>query len=73
MYRHDKVRETIEQAQHALRALFDHFMAAPLDLPEGWQEEARGSDIRRARVIADYIAGMTDRFALIEWERLCRT
>ena len=73
MYRHDKVNQKTAQVQQVLRALFDHFMAAPLDLPEGWQEEARGSDIRRARVIADYIAGMTDRFALIEWERLCRT
>jgi dGTPase len=73
MYRHQKVRHKIEEAQEAVRALFRHFMASPGDLPEGWRKESDDVDSREpARLVADYIAGMPDRFALIEWERLCR-
>ena len=55
--------------------LFHAFMRKYTLMPDNWQklvEEAGGqtSDRARARVVADYIAGMTDRFALREHERL---
>ena len=55
--------------------LFDLFMAEPNTLPVDWQVyDAKPlvdlTDAPRARVIADYIASMTDRYAIIEHERL---
>ncbi|MDG2287057.1 MAG: hypothetical protein P8N43_16250 [Alphaproteobacteria bacterium] len=46
-------------------------MAEPNCLPETWQDEdVLGDEHRRARVVADYIAGMTDRYAVLEHKRL---
>ena len=48
--------------------LFDIFLADPGVLPDEWRRAAEeaGSQALRARIVADYIAGMTDRFALEE-------
>ena len=54
-----------------LRDLFTHFFAAPELMPAEWGEGLDGADeARRARRIADYIAGMTDRYAAAEHARL---
>jgi dGTPase len=53
-------------AERVVRDLFRHFMATPADLPAEWGEGIDMTDARRARRVADYIAGMTDRYALIE-------
>lgn len=72
LYRHPKVEKMSEEAKQVIRDLFDGFMRAPELLPEevqkniGQQEDEQG----KARVIADYIAGMTDRFAFAEVERI---
>ena len=51
--------------------LFDLFMNEPNCLPKEWQvNEKLQDEISRARLVADYIAGMTDRYALLEHERL---
>jgi len=71
MYRHYRVNRMTSKARRVVRDLFDLFMAEPECLPEEWQERCRGRDANeRARLICDYIAGMTDRYALDEHRRL---
>jgi dGTPase len=70
MYRHDRVMRVMGEAEGVLRDLFAHFTATPADLPAEWGEDFASLDeAARARRIADYIAGMTDRYALIEHAR----
>jgi len=72
MYRHSTVSEMRVMSDRVVRELFDIFMDAPALLPDGWQSQVQTGDVQhRARTIADYIAGMTDRFALTEHRRLC--
>src|SRR5215475_3730085 len=67
MYRHDRVVRVMADAERVVRDLFGHYMATPSDLPEEWGEGIGATDDEgRARRIADYIAGMTDRYALVE-------
>ena len=57
-----------------VRDLFDLFVSEPECLPGDWR--ARCNDVKsreKARVVADYIAGMTDRFAFLEHQRLFNT
>lgn len=71
MYRHYRVNRTRSQARRILREMFNLFMAEPDVLPGDWAEEVRASDeARGARLICDYIAGMTDRYAIEEHRRL---
>ena len=71
MYRHWKVNRSRSQAKRVLRALFDLLLAEPELLPAGWQLGADGPrGPRTARRICDYIAGMTDDFAIQEHRRL---
>lgn len=68
MYRHYKVRRMRTKASVVVRELFDIFVGDPDVMPDEWRESAAWaeSDKHRARIVADYIAGMTDRFALQE-------
>ncbi|OYX35147.1 MAG: deoxyguanosinetriphosphate triphosphohydrolase [Caulobacterales bacterium 32-69-10] len=71
MYRHFRVNRTRSQARRILREMFDLFMAEPDVLPGGWSIEAASRQgPERARTVCDYIAGMTDRFAIEEHRRL---
>lgn len=72
MYRAPSVVAMRERVTHVVEELFAHFQAVPSDLPAEWRAEieAANSDTRLARLVADYIAGMTDRFALQEHTRL---
>jgi dGTPase len=71
MYRHEKVEEIMERARRVVRALFDAYMHDPRLLPQNWREEAEPSDTPRyARQVCDFIAGMTDRYALEQHKRL---
>ena len=55
------------------RDLFERFMGEPETMPEEWQDDLPSDDERRlARRVADYIAGMTDRYAILE-HRACLT
>ncbi len=69
LYRHPRVMETTGQAQEVVRELHACYRAAPAEMQSGF---AARPDTPRA--VADYIAGMTDRFAMREHERLtgCR-
>jgi dGTPase len=66
MYRAPSVVEMRRQVTTAVEELFPLYMARPDLLPEEWQSDVAmaGNETARARLVADYIAGMTDRFAL---------
>jgi dGTPase len=70
MYRHARVMAVMEQAEGVVRDLFAHFVSHPADLPAEWRESIDLADEgARARRVGDYIAGMTDRYALVEHAR----
>ncbi len=72
MYRHPTVKSMQDKARERVRALFDQYMSKPLQMPDEFSARAAQGDTSvKARVVADYIAGMTDRFAIAEYERLC--
>ncbi len=71
MYRHFRVNRTRSQARRILAELFRLFVDEPGVLPTEWFERVQGRDqAGRARLVCDYIAGMTDRFAIEEHRKL---
>jgi len=72
MYRHWKVRRMRRKAALIVTEMFEIFMDDPGMLPDdGWQRWAlNGDEEQKAQVISDYIAGMTDRYALQEYQKL---
>ena len=71
MYREARVMRVMDQAAGVVHDLFARYSAQPHDLPEEWREELdRLDEAACARRIADFIAGMTDRFALAEHQRI---
>jgi len=71
MYRHYRVSRMAAKARRIVGDLYTLFSAEPLCLPTEWRLQTRGPDAAEtARTVADYIAGMTDRFALDEHFRL---
>jgi dGTPase len=73
MYRHSRVNRMSSKARRVVRELFQLFLAEPECLPGEWRALTRASTSETARIIADYLAGMTDRFALDEHRRLFDT
>ena len=69
LYRHYRVNRMTSKARRVLTELFDAFMSDPALLPPDYRT-ADGERSRQARRIADYIAGMTDRYAMSEHRRL---
>ena len=63
MYRHERVEEIMARARRVMHDLFDAYMNDPKLLPAGWQDG-------RPRQVCDFIAGMTDRYALDQHKRL---
>jgi dGTPase len=71
MYRHARIKRVMNEAANVVRELFLRYTAHPDDLPAEWSAGLRAlDDAGRARRIADFIAGMTDRYALAEHARL---
>jgi dGTPase len=71
MYRHRRVMQVMDQAAGVIRDLYARYTEKPADLPVEWQEGlSRLDEAARARRVADFIAGMTDRYALAEHGRL---
>ncbi len=76
LYRHPQVVDTTQTAQQVVRELFAAYMADPAQMPQAHISRFDGLDVSHSpsakpeRVVADYIAGMTDRFAAKEHERL---
>jgi dGTPase len=65
LYRHPRVVQTTDLAQRVVRELFDAYVSIPSEMPPDFA----GRDDRH-RAVADYVAGMTDRFALREHRRM---
>jgi dGTPase len=71
MYRHHRVNQMTSRARDVVRNLFELYMNHPQHLPQGWRQYCDAANqAATARVVGDYIAGMTDRFALDERQRL---
>ena len=71
MYRHPRVMGTMNQAKEVVTELFSAFSAEPSLLPQDWTRRCGGpGDAVTGGVVRDYIAGMTDRFALSEYGRI---
>jgi dGTPase len=67
MYRHAVVLPVWTNAKKIVRGLFEKFFAEPEAMTDEWAQAARPCDAAgRARVVSDYIAGMTDRYALAQ-------
>jgi len=75
LYNHPKVRQVMDEAIDTLKRLFEAYLQDPSRLPPEHQAlvqraNSDGGPAARARVVADYVAGMTDRFAYGEKSRL---
>ena len=75
VYRHQRVLRMTTKAKRVVRELFAAFMDEPRLMPEEYRDTAQRAEQRngvsgRARTVADYIAGMTDRYAIVEYGRL---
>ncbi|MDH5408459.1 MAG: deoxyguanosinetriphosphate triphosphohydrolase [Gammaproteobacteria bacterium] len=75
LYRHYRVHRMTSKASRIISALFDAFINDTGLMPHDYQQTAKSyaddlGDSGRARAVADYIAGMTDRFAITEYERV---
>ena len=71
VYRHPRIEEIMSRARRVVRDLFHSHMNDPKLLPADWRDGlADLSEARHARHICDFIAGMTDRYALESHKRL---
>ena len=74
LYQHYKVRRMTSKARRVVRDLFDAFFNDPGLMPDEHEARTRLDLVKgpagRARAVADYIAGMTDRYAILEHSRL---
>ncbi|MDB4212340.1 deoxyguanosinetriphosphate triphosphohydrolase [Ascidiaceihabitans sp.] len=71
MYRAPAVMAKRAEVTTVIRELFPLFLNDPSQLPSNWHEELQGADKTAiARRVCDYISGMTDRYALLEYERI---
>ncbi len=75
MYRAPAVVEMRARVTQVVDELFPYYLADPSELPRQWRHdvEAAGDETGLARIVCDYVAGMTDRFAIQEHERLIGT
>jgi dGTPase len=71
VYRHPRINRIMDGAGEIVRNLFSRYMAEDAALPEAWAARVRGLDpAARAHTVADFVAGMTDRYAVGEHQRL---
>ena len=71
MYKHYKVNRMSSKARRVVAELFEFFLAEPECLPTEWRDQVDTSDQHQAaRITADYIAGMTDRYALNAYHQI---
>jgi len=76
LYQHELVKRATDSSVHVLKELFHVFLDDPRRLPSQYQDKLRAAGdakLDQARIIADYVAGMTDRYALREHARLTAT
>src|SRR5882724_8226033 len=74
LYRHARIMRIMGEAEEVVRRLFAHYVDAPGDLPADWLSGIDGADAKGGALrIADFIAGMTDRYAMVEHTRIFGT
>jgi dGTPase len=69
VYRHPRVMHVMRGAEQIVADLFARYMAEPGEMPPPWRNAGAG-EAARAAVVADFVAGMTDRYAINEHRRL---
>ena len=69
-YRHHKLNVSSFKSRKIIKDLFDLYMENPICMPGAWQSQL--ANTAKAQVVADYIAGMTDRYAIKAHESLCQ-
>ncbi|GAA5105334.1 deoxyguanosinetriphosphate triphosphohydrolase [Bartonella jaculi] len=71
LYYHDQVLSRRNKAKYIVQKLFDYYYKNPNVMPENWHSKtAHLTDQELARLIADFLSGMTDHYALREYQRL---
>jgi dGTPase len=70
VYHNRRIMSVMEQAEGMVDRLFQRYWDDPSTLPDEWRKKPTGDGVGRARIIADFLAGMTDRYALAEYRRL---
>jgi dGTPase len=70
LYTHHRVTRMTQKADRIMSALFEVYMTEPKQLPPHVTARAQQRNDSMPRAIADYLAGMTDRFALEEYKKL---
>jgi dGTPase len=71
LYRHARIMRIMGEAEEVVRRLFAHYLATPGDLPADWLSGIAAADAKGGALrIADFIAGMTDRYAMVEHTRI---
>lgn len=71
VYRHPRVMRIMTAAEGIVRDLFQRYLARPDAMPPDWRARAEAQETaQRAALVADFVAGMTDRYAVLEHERL---
>lgn len=71
LYRHEAVVAVRAHADRIVKDLFDAYFASPREMPEGWREGLEAvDDAEKARLVADFLSGMTDTYAVKEHRRL---
>jgi dGTPase len=71
VYRHERVMKVMRGAEQVVTDLFTRYLGDDSALPETWRKAAEPLQLKpRARLIGDFVAGMTDRYALAEHRRL---
>ena len=72
LYYHDEQRATAERARKVIARLFAAYEQQPDLMPPGWRERVPAAEPERSRHVADFIAGMTDRYAIERYRRVFR-
>ena len=71
VYRHPRVMGVMQGAEGIVADLFHRYLDAPDTMPEAWGRAAQSLEPRRrARLVADFVSGQTDRYAIAEHRRL---
>lgn len=70
MYQHYRVMRMAQKAERFITQLFNAYVEEPRQLPDSTQERWKNGNGSLQRVVCDYVAGMTDRFALDEYQRM---
>jgi dGTPase len=72
VYRHPRVMQVVAGAEAVVHDLFERFLREPARMPDDWRKavDASATAEAAAAVVGDFVAGMTDRFAISEHRRL---